>query len=436
MIEAATVSAARPPVGKVCRRALLKGARIGLLAGTLAVVATPVCAQSDYPARPVTMVVPFAAGGVTDIMTRSLSQELQGITGQPFVVMNKPGATGIIAAQFVKASPPDGYLVMVGTGSQMSVLPALKVNVPFDPEKDFVPISLLGTTPYVLLVNPSVSAKTLSELIALMKANTGKFNYSTSGFGSLPHLAGEMFKQMAKVEMTHVPYAGNSPATTAAVSGVVQITFDTPMSSLPHVQAGTLRALAVAGAEPIDVLPGVPTMASVLPGFFAKSWLCLYVATATPEPIITKLRAVTAQSAATAAICAQRAEWRIFHPENRKRQYCKILEGGCRAVARCRPLRKHRIGMTAMSAADTATERVIGWAPLQVLRRARWGECDPAGVVYTVNFCEYVASAFELFMAELLGGPLQTMKKQHGFAVPARALTLDFLALSNRTTNF
>ena len=253
-------------------------------------------AQSAFPGRPVTAVVPFAAGGVTDIMTRSLSQEFQSITGQPLVVMNKPGGTGIIAAQFVKSAPHDGYTVLIGTGSQMSVLPALKPNVPFDAEKDFIPVSLLGTTPYVLLVHSSVPARTLPELISLLQASPDKFNYSTSGFGSLPHLAGEMFKQMAKVEMTHVPYPGNSPATTAAVSGVVQITFDTPISSLPHVQAGTLRALAVASGEPIDVFAGVPTMDSVLPGFRAESWLCVYVAAGTPEAIVARLRHIVGQA--------------------------------------------------------------------------------------------------------------------------------------------
>jgi tripartite-type tricarboxylate transporter receptor subunit TctC len=253
-------------------------------------------AQSAFPGRPVTAVVPFAAGGVTDIMTRSLSQEFQSITGQPLVVMNKPGGTGIIAAQFVKSAPHDGYTLLIGTGSQMSVLPALKPNVPFDAEKDFIPVSLLGTTPYVLLVHSSVPARTLPELISLLQASPDKFNYSTSGFGSLPHLAGEMFKQMAKVEMTHVPYPGNSPATTAAVSGVVQITFDTPISSLPHVQAGTLRALAVASGEPIDVFAGVPTMDSVLPGFRAESWLCVYVAAGTPEAIVARLRHIVGQA--------------------------------------------------------------------------------------------------------------------------------------------
>jgi tripartite-type tricarboxylate transporter receptor subunit TctC len=253
-------------------------------------------AQSAFPGRPVTAVVPFAAGGVTDIMTRSLSQEFQSITGQPLVVMNKPGGTGIIAAQFVKSAPHDGYTLLIGTGSQMSVLPALKPNVPFDAGKDFIPVSLLGTTPYVLLVHSSVPARTLPELISLLQASPDKFNYSTSGFGSLPHLAGEMFKQMAKVEMTHVPYPGNSPATTAAVSGVVQITFDTPISSLPHVQAGTLRALAVASGEPIDVFAGVPTMDSVLPGFRAESWLCVYVAAGTPEAIVARLRHIVGQA--------------------------------------------------------------------------------------------------------------------------------------------
>ena len=238
-------------------------------------------AQSGFPTRPVTTVVPFAPGGVTDIMTRSLSQELQSITGQPFVVMNKPGGTGSIAAQFVKAAPRDGYTVLIGTGSQMSVLPALKSNTAFDPERDFAAISLLGTTPYVLLVKSSVPAKTLPELIALLQANPGKFNYSTSGFGSLPHLAGEMFKQMAKVEMTHVPYPGNSPATTAAVRGVVQITFDAAL--LAAARSGRpLRALAVASEHPIDALPGVPTVGSAA-RLLAESWLCLYVAAGIPR---------------------------------------------------------------------------------------------------------------------------------------------------------
>jgi tripartite-type tricarboxylate transporter receptor subunit TctC len=299
MSQATTVSAARIPIGRAYRGPASWFAAMRHLIGAAAVtvlMTSATFAQSGFPTRPVTTVVPFAPSGVTDIMTRSLSQELQSITGQPFVVMNKPGGTGIIAAQFVKAAPHDGYTVLIGTGSQMSVLPALKSNTPFDAERDFTAISLLGTTPYVLLVNSSVPPKTLPELIALLRANPGKFNYSTSGFGSLPHLAGEMFKQMAKVDMTHVPYPGNSPATTAAVSGVVEITFDSPISSLPHVRAGTLRALAVATEHPVDAFPGVPTIDSLLPGFLAESWLCLYVAAGTPAAIVQRLREVTDQA--------------------------------------------------------------------------------------------------------------------------------------------
>src|ERR1700730_12066430 len=299
MTQAIIVSTARTPIGKAYRASLSWLGGMGLLIRAVAVIVlmtSATYAQSGFPTRPVTTVVPFAPGGVTDIMTRSLSQELQSITGHPFAVSSTPGGTGSIAAQFVKPAPHDGYTVLIGTGSQLSVPPALKSNTPFDPERDFAAIALLGTTPYVLLVNSSVPAKTLPELIALLHANPGKFNYSTSGFGSLPHLAGEMFKQMAKVEMTHVPYPGNSPATTAAISGVVQVTFDSPISSLPHVQAGTLRALAVASEQPIDAFPGVPTIGSVLPGFLAESWLCLYVAAGTPRGIVERLREVTDQA--------------------------------------------------------------------------------------------------------------------------------------------
>jgi tripartite-type tricarboxylate transporter receptor subunit TctC len=300
MMETVIASTARTPIGTSIREARISlFERIGLLIRAVAITvlaSAAAHAQSVFPTRPVTAVVPFAPGGVTDIMARSLSQEFQSATGQPLVVVNKPGGTGVIAAQFVRTAAPDGYTVLIGTGSLMSVLPALKSNPPFDAEKDFIAISLLGITPYVLLVNSSVTAKTLPELIALLQANPGKFNYSTSGFGSLPHLAGEMFKQMAKVEMTHVPYQGNNPATTAAVSGVVEITLDSPMSSLPHVQAGTLRALAVASGQPLDAFPGVPTVGSVLPGFLAESWLCLYVAAGTPPTIVDRLREITGQA--------------------------------------------------------------------------------------------------------------------------------------------
>jgi tripartite-type tricarboxylate transporter receptor subunit TctC len=253
-------------------------------------------AQMAFPSRAVNMIVPYPPGGVTDIIARSLSHELQSMTGQPFVVENKPGATGIVAANFVKHATPDGYTIMMGSASQMTVLPALKANVPFNPETDFAALSMVGTTPYVLLVNSAVPATTAAELIQLLHANPGKYNYSTSGAGSMPHLLGEMFKQLAKVDITHIAYQGNSPATAAVAAGDVQITFDTVVSARPFIEAGKIRVLGVAAPEPIAALPGVPTLASTLPGFIGESWLCLYAPVATPAALIDRLRAIIHQA--------------------------------------------------------------------------------------------------------------------------------------------
>jgi len=249
-------------------------------------------AQPAFPSRPVEMIVPYPPGGVTDIIARSLSHELQSVTGQPFVVENKPGATGIVAAVFVKHSKPDGYTLMMGSASQMTVLPALKANVPFNPENDFAALSLVGTTPYVLLVNAAVPARTTAELLQLLRANPGKYNYSTSGVGSMPHLLGAMLEQMAKVRIMPVPYQGNSPATAAVAAGDVQITFDTVVSARPFIEAGKIRALGVAAPQTIAALPGIPTVASTLPGFTGESWLCLYAPAATPPAAIERLRAI------------------------------------------------------------------------------------------------------------------------------------------------
>lgn len=249
-------------------------------------------AQDAFPTRTVEVIVPYPPGGVTDIIARSLAQELQSMTGKPFIVENKPGATGIIAANIVKHATPDGYTLMMGSASQMTVLPALKSNLPFDPEKDFAALSLVGTTPYLLLVNAALPAKTIPELIRLLRANPRKYNFSTSGVGSMPHLLGEMFKQMAKVDMTHIPYQGNSPATVAVAAGDAQITFDTIISARPFIESGRIRALGVAAQEPIAALPDIPTIASTLPGFNGESWLCLYAPSRTPAAVIDRLHGI------------------------------------------------------------------------------------------------------------------------------------------------
>ncbi len=256
-------------------------------------------AQTAFPSRAVEVIVPYPPGGVTDIIARSLSHELQSVTGQPFVVENKPGATGVIAANILKHAAPDGYTLMMGSASQITVLPALKPSVPFNPEKDFAALSLVGTTPYVLLVNAAVPAKTTSELIELLRANPHKYNYSTSGVGSMPHLLGEMFKQMAKVDMTHIPYQGNSPATAAVAAGDVQITFDTVISSRPFIDGGQIRPLGVAAPKSIPALPRIPTIASVLPGFSGESWLCLFAPSAIPPALIDRLREIVRRAASS-----------------------------------------------------------------------------------------------------------------------------------------
>ena len=271
-------------------RSLILSAVIALLA------VLPARSQSDFPTRPVEVIVPYSPGGVTDIIARSLSRELQSITGQAFVIENKPGATGIVAANLVKRAMPDGYTLMMGSTSQMSVMPALKTDLPFDPEKDFAVLSLVGTTPYILLVNAKIPAKMIPELIQLMRENPRKFNYSTSGVGSLPHLLGEMFKQKAKVEMTHIPFQGNSLATVAAAAGDVQLTFDTLISARAFIDNGQLRPLGVAALQPINGLPNVPPIASVLPDFNGESWLCLYAPSATPAAVIDRLRELISQA--------------------------------------------------------------------------------------------------------------------------------------------
>jgi tripartite-type tricarboxylate transporter receptor subunit TctC len=274
-------------------------AALGYVTASALVVLTAVAAvqaQIAFPSRAVEIIVPYPPGGVTDIIARKLAHELQSVTRQPFVVENKPGATGIIAANILKHAAPDGYTLMMGTASQMTVLPAIKANVPFDPEKDFTPLSLVGTTPYLLLVNAAVPAKTIPELIQALRAKPGKYNYSTSGVGSMPHLLGEMFKQMADVEMTHIPYQGNSPATAAAAAGDVQVTFDTVISARPFIDGGQIRALGVAAPKPIAALPAIPPIASVLPGFSGESWLCLYAPSATPAALVDRLREIVRQA--------------------------------------------------------------------------------------------------------------------------------------------
>ena len=253
-------------------------------------------AQAPFPSKPIRIVVPFPAGGTTDILARAVAQKLTETLGQSVVVDNRPGAGGNIGAELVAKSPPDGYTLLMGTVGTHAINASLYAKMPYDHVKDFAPVILVAGVPNVLVVNPSVPANNVQELIAYIKANPGKVNFASSGSGTSIHLAGELFKTMAGVSMTHVPYKGSAPAVTDLLGGQVQLMFDNLPSALPQIKAGKLRALAVTSAQRASALPDVPTVAEAgLPGFDATSWFGLLAPAGTPKDVVAKLNAEVAK---------------------------------------------------------------------------------------------------------------------------------------------
>jgi tripartite-type tricarboxylate transporter receptor subunit TctC len=248
-------------------------------------------AQDAYPSQPIRIVVPFSAGGATDVAARIVGQKLAEEWGATVVIENKPGATGSIAAEFVAKAKPDGYTLLMGTGSVNSVFPAVKSNLPFDTLRDFAAVSNFFVTPNILVVHPSVPVNNVAEFIALLKAHPKDYSFASSGAGSSIHLSGELFKQMAGVEMVHVPYKGSAPAVADLIAGHVKVMFDNLASSWPYVKQGSLRALGVTGLQPDPLAPGVPTIAATLPGYDATSWAGLLAPAKTPPAIVNKISA-------------------------------------------------------------------------------------------------------------------------------------------------
>ena len=238
-----------------------------------------------YPTKPVRIVVPFAAGGGTDILARLLGQKLTEALSQPFVVDNRPGAGGTIGTELAAKAAADGYtLLMVNAGHVIN--PNLYKTLSYDTTRSFSPIALIGTASYVLVVHPSVPAKSVKELIALGKARTG-LAFASSGNASTPHLAGELFNSMAGIKMTHVPYKGGGPANTALVSGEVSCYFGSISGSLPHIRSGRLRALGATGIKRSSALPAVPTIAeAALPGYEITGWFGMLAPAGTPQEIV------------------------------------------------------------------------------------------------------------------------------------------------------
>jgi tripartite-type tricarboxylate transporter receptor subunit TctC len=266
----------------------------------LAAFASLALAQAPYPSRPIRIVVPFPAGGTTDILARAVAVKLTETTGQPAVVDNRPGAGGNIGAELVAKSAPDGYTFLMGTVGTHAINPSLYAKMPYDHVKDFAPVILVAGVPNVLVINPSLPVNSVQELIAYIKANPGKVNFASSGSGTSIHLSGELFKTMTGTQITHVPYKGSAPALQDLVGGQVQIMFDNLPSSLALIKGGKLKALAVTSLERSSALPDVPTVAeSGLPGFEASSWFGLLAPAGTPKEAIAKINGEVAKWLAT-----------------------------------------------------------------------------------------------------------------------------------------
>ena len=255
----------------------------GLLAGA------SVFAQA-YPTKPVTIVVPFAAGGTTDILARIIGQALTAELGQSVVVDNRAGAGGNIGGQAAAKATPDGYTLFMGTVGTHAINASLYKKMPFDPIKDFAPLSRVANVPNLLVANPNQPFKSVKDLIAYAKANRGKVNFGSSGNGSSIHLSGELFKSLAKVDMVHVPYKGSAPAVTDLLGNQIAIMFDNMPSAIQHVRSGKLVPIAVTTAKRSPELPNVPTIAEAgLPGYEATSWFGMFAPAGTPAPVLAQL---------------------------------------------------------------------------------------------------------------------------------------------------
>ncbi len=275
---------------------------------TALILALPVAAQSNWPIRPVKIVVPFAPGGTTDILARAVAPELSRALGQPFIVENRAGAGGNLGADVVAKSPADGYTILMGTVGTHGINKALYDKMPFDPVKDFAPITLVAGVPNVMIMNTekarSLGINNVADFVRVAKASPGKFNMASSGNGTSIHLAGELFKSMSGTFMLHFPYRGSGPALLDMLAGNMDVMFDNLPSSMPHIKSGKLKALAVTSAQRSAVLPDVPTIeeAGKLKGYEASSWFGLLAPAGTPPDIVNRIQQEVAKSLNSPAI--------------------------------------------------------------------------------------------------------------------------------------
>lgn len=278
----------------------------GLAAGLLVAAQ----AQAAFPERSVTLVVPFAAGGSTDVVARVIAEKMSADLGQQVIVQNVAGAGGSLGAGNVARAEPDGYTILMGTVATHALNPLILKSKPYDAEADFTPVSLLVLVPNVLVVNPELPAKSVEELLALLKAEPDKWSYASSGNGTPLHLSGELFKSMAGVTMEHIPYKGSGPALNDVLGNQVSIMFDNLPSSSAHIKAGTLKALAVTTAERAPSFPDIPTMAEAgLPGYETYTWNALFAPKDTPKDVVDRLNAAAVKAMADPGVAERMKEF-------------------------------------------------------------------------------------------------------------------------------
>ena len=260
---------------------------------SFSVVTTAFAATAaDFPLKPIRLIVPFAAGGGNDAVARTIAQRLSVGLGQQVVVDNRAGAGGIVGAELAARSPPDGYTLFLGGVGSHAINPSVHRDLPYDPVKDFAPISLVACAPLILVVHPSVAANSVEEFIALAKASPSALNYASNGNGSSSHLAAVMFESLTGIDFVHIPYKGLSPALTDLLGGQVQLMFSSVVAILPHVQSGKLRALAVSGSKRLALMPDLPTVAEAgVPEYQTSSWYGILAPAGTPKEIVSRLNA-------------------------------------------------------------------------------------------------------------------------------------------------
>jgi tripartite-type tricarboxylate transporter receptor subunit TctC len=274
----------------VLRRCCLRG-RLALLSALLVVAAAVTSWSQDYPNRPIRLIVPFAAGGLNDVVARLIGPYLERALGQPVIVDNRPAASGIVGTDAVAKAPPDGHTLLM-IASSFTVIPATRSNLPYDSERDLAPIVMVAKNSLLFLVNPKVPAKTLPEFIALAKTEPGRLNYASPGAATQTHLVIELLSQKAGIRLQHIPYRGGAPAMTAMVAGDTHFTAISTLLSLPQIQAGALRAIATGSLTREAQFPDLPTIAEQgFPGFEAIQWIGLQTTAGTPKPIIDRLNA-------------------------------------------------------------------------------------------------------------------------------------------------